>query len=165
MKTPLKSDVTHDKETTVWCHCAYIHICRASLQYTDLQSKEKYILIFSKSIALIFWGGADWRTFHTVPITGNKTAVNSFYLIGFDGFLNPVHKLGDSSVDARSHGVGASQTPWCHTLQDKPVLGITHQRTAAVPLQRQKHLQSERVNNADSVWQSAPRWKLTLQLF
>ena len=47
-------------------------------------------------------------------------------LTGFDGSLNPVDKLGDSCVDARFHGIGTSQTPGRDTLQDIPVLGITH---------------------------------------
>lgn len=56
-------------------------------------------------------------------------------LIGLDGLLDPVGEPGDSRVDSGLHGVGTSQTPRGHTLQDKPVLGITHQGTAAVALQ------------------------------
>ena len=47
-------------------------------------------------------------------------------LTGFDGFVNPVDKLGDSRVDAGFHGPGASQTPGRDTLYDVPVLGVTH---------------------------------------
>lgn len=56
------------------------------------------------------------------------------FSISFDGSVNPVDKLGDSSVDARFHGIGTSQTPGCHTLYDEFALGVTHQRTTAVTL-------------------------------
>lgn len=56
--------------------------------------------------------------------------------ISCDGSVDPVDKLGDSSVDARFHCIGASQTPGGDTLQDESVLGVTHQRAAAVALRR-----------------------------
>lgn len=59
----------------------------------------------------------------------------TLWLILLDGSFDPINELGDSGVDAGLHGVGASQAPWGHTLQDVPVLGVTHQRAAAVALQ------------------------------
>lgn len=113
-------------------------ICRASLHFDILTFNQKTSTFehFLKSIAFILSGLTD-KPCTAFPSQETKQLLTVFILIGFDGLLDPVDKLGDSSVDARSHGVGASQTPWCHTLQDEPVLGITHQRTAAVALQGQ----------------------------
>lgn len=63
-----------------------------------------------------------------------------FFLIGFDGSVDPVNELGDSSVDARFHGIGASQTPGRDALQDVFVLGVAHQRATTVTLQGEENM-------------------------
>ena len=58
-------------------------------------------------------------------------------LVGGHGSLNPVNEFGHPCVDARLHGIGTTQTPGCHTLDDKSTLSVADERATAVALHRE----------------------------
>lgn len=54
--------------------------------------------------------------------------------------VNPIRKLWYSGVHSWLQGVGTAQTPGCHSLEDKAVLGMTHQRATTVTLEEVKNI-------------------------
>ena len=67
-------------------------------------------------------------------------------LIGCNGFRDPINKVRDAGVHSGPHGVGTAQTPGRHALDHKLVLGVAHQRAAAVTLQGE-HVQADTATN------------------